>query len=114
MGEHEQLTVAARTVLPQFGVPADAELTILAAGHNHVFRVDHGARRLVLRVRSDQRLSDAAQRLQLIWLTSIRDEVGICVPRPVRTVAGEWFVRIEPATDRGPWRCVLLEWVEGE
>src|SRR5437762_2812693 len=60
----------ARLVLTQFGLPADAELTRLTTAHNHVFRVDHDARRYVLRFQPAEPLTDAALGLQLTWLQS--------------------------------------------
>src|SRR3954467_3754631 len=111
-----QLVAAARRVLGQFGLPADVRLTLLAAAHNHVLRVDHGGDRWVLRFQSRQRLPDDARALQLEWMQSIRNETAVHLPHPVRPLTGDWFVpQVDVAPDDDARRaCVLLTWVDGE
>lgn len=107
-------TTVARWALPQFGLSADAALTPLAWGHNHVFRVDDAGAAFVLRLQSVDRLTDAAQLLQLKWLDSLRREAGLSVPGPIRTLSGEWFLHATGAAGDEARRCVLLTWVDGE
>ena len=105
----DQIAVAAREVLSQFGLSPGSRLTLLAAAHNHVFRVDDRDQRFVLRLQSG-RLSGEATTLQMTWLRAIRRETGLSVPAPVPTITGAMSVSMEGTTQS--W--ALLTWVDGE
>src|SRR5215210_6592361 len=114
MRDSNNLIAAARDVLPQFGLPADAQLTVLAAAHNDVLRVDTSADTFVLRFQAAEPLSDDARALQLEWMRSIRQETGLHVPDPVATIECRWFVTAASSAAGRSRRCVLLRWVNGE
>jgi Ser/Thr protein kinase RdoA (MazF antagonist) len=111
--DEDVITTAARGILPKFGIGTDVQLTLLAAGHNHVFRVDYGMDRFVLRLQSG-RLSDAARSIQLAWMLAIRAETSVCVPEPVAAVGGEWALPAKDVTSDVKSTWVLLRWVSGE
>jgi Ser/Thr protein kinase RdoA (MazF antagonist) len=105
-----RITRAARKVLPRFGIDASATLRLLAVGEQHVFQVDDGVERFVLRQQAPG-LSGAAGTLQLEWMRAIGRETSLRVPEPIETTDGRWSV---PATNSAGRAWALMRWVEGE
>jgi Ser/Thr protein kinase RdoA (MazF antagonist) len=101
-----ELRAAARAVLRNEYGFENARLTLLRNGRNIVYRIDSaGGERFVLRVHSDNRLSDEAVRVQMRWLQSIQRDTNLHVPTPV----GVSNLRVNGSSFRG----VLLRWVAG-
>src|SRR4051812_47756211 len=110
--EDHQASSLVRGALEAFGMH-DARWSVLASGHNHVFKLetpDHGE--LVLRILNPA-LSDDAVASQLYWLEHLAGAPGVRVPRPVPLLNGAptAFLTRGPGAGR---RCVLLRWLEGE
>src|SRR5215203_2932223 len=80
-----RLVIAA---LENYGLQ-DVRLTLLAHGHNHVYRVTVAdAGQFVLRVQNEHRLNDRAAQSQHLWLEWLNQAPDLVVPEPVRLPDG--------------------------
>ncbi len=100
----------ARRALAEYGVAADADLTLLNVSENATYAVDDPStgERTVLRVHRHGYHDRVAIESELAWLDALRDEAGVRTPRVLPTVSGERLLACprtaaRPAV-RGPLR----------
>lgn len=106
----EPLTTLARRALTEYG-HADATLTPLGESDSAVFRVeDRHGERFVLRLHGSARHGAAALHSELLWLDHLARASSLTLPRPRRSRAGAWVVRL----GNGQTLATCLTWVEGE
>jgi Ser/Thr protein kinase RdoA (MazF antagonist) len=108
-GWSTSLERTARSALPGWGLPPDADLELVSLSENATFRVDlwDGAR-YALRVHRPGNHSRDAVRSELAWVTALR-EAGV-----VRTPAVVPGRDEEGLVAAGNTWCVLFEWAAGE
>jgi len=99
----------ARTALPGWGLPPDADLELVSLSENATFRVDApDGGRYALRVHRPGNHDRDAVRSELAWVTALRADGVVRTPAAVLCVDGEGLVAAG-----GTW-CVLFEWAAGE
>ena len=81
--------------------------TLVNHSENHTFRVDAAAGRFFLRVHRPGYQSAAAIASELAWLTALRAETGLPVPRPLAGRDGEIIQRLSTA-GAAPRHAVLF------
>ena len=104
--------VAARACA-RYDLPGRVEPTLLAAGHNYVFRVESAASRFVLRLQSAARMNGGTIAVLLPWLASASRASGVVVPEPVPLPDGSLHAEVRLPGEPGRWWCTLLRWVDG-
>lgn len=102
---------AARRALPAWDL-GDAELSLIKARENVVFRLDTQAERFVLRVHRPGYHTDAELRSEMLWSRAL-EEAGVRTPRAVSTRDGAPFVTVSPNEDGRPRQVDLVEWIDG-
>ena len=109
-----RLRALGRRALERFGMPHGAPLRLLNHGENTTFRtLDGRGRSRVLRIHRWNYQTPAMVRSELEWLSALRRDTDLVVPRPHRGRDGA-FVQQVAHPSVGPARiCVLFDWVEG-
>lgn len=123
----------AKTVLRQYGETAGSRITLLSArSYKTLFRVEspsHGGFTLhshrngavdEVALHSPEgllsrqgRVTEAALRSQLFWMSAQRREAGVLAPEPIPTLEGTPTSCVRGGNDRRLRRCYLLRWVPG-
>jgi len=112
----------AKIALQDYGA-ADAHLNLLQYGENVIYRVNLAAtsrpaktfpyhpNRYCLRLHAWDELDYIHS--EMLWLKALVEDAGLPVPAPVRTLEGDFVIKI--VTDNMPQgRCVtLLRWLKG-
>ena len=104
------LEAAAPEIAAAFGL-ALSDVRRLPSLTRAVFALDTGDGRFVLQVHPGDARPDELESL-LCWLEALAD-AGFPVPRPRRTLQGEWLAELAPDGPPGAQRCSLLTWLEG-
>lgn len=105
-GRIGRMRALARTALRERGLRFD-RLDFLRWSENTVFRVRSGNASWLLRVHRPEYHRDVEIRSELTWLTSLRTDHGLRVPRPVGDL------QIVDAPGVGPRRVALFQWIDG-
>lgn len=110
-----RLDPVARQALAEYGVPADATLTLLNVSENATFAVDDPTTgvRTVLRVHRHGYHDRVAIESELAWLDALRDEAGVRTPRVLPTVSGERVLALHEEGSRDPRYLVHFEFLPG-
>ena len=99
----------ARTALPGWGLPADADLELVSLSENGTFRVNAtNGDRYALRVHRPGNHDRDAVRSELAWVSALREAAVVHTPAVVPALDGEGLIAAG-----GTW-CVLFEWAHGE
>ena len=104
------LEAAAPEIAAAFGI-APRALRRLPSLTRPVFALETREGRFVLRVHTDDARPDELDSL-LCWLEALSD-AGFPVPRPRRTLQGEWLAALTLDGLPGAQRCSLLTWLDG-
>jgi Ser/Thr protein kinase RdoA (MazF antagonist) len=81
----QRLETGLRTILPRWGLPGTAHVSLLTISENATYVVDDGrnARRLVLRVHRPNYHTEAEILSELSWIGALRESGVVETPRPV-------------------------------
>ena len=107
---HPALEAAAPEIAAAFGL-ALCGIRRLPSLTRAVFALESGEGRFVLRVHPDDASVDELESL-LTWLEALA-AAGFPVPRPRRTLRGEWLAAQTLDGLPGTRRCSLLTWMDG-
>ncbi|MDQ2885006.1 MAG: phosphotransferase [Chloroflexota bacterium] len=113
----------AETALASYDLGA-VRLTPLMHFFNTTFRIDtcpqspdaqpeHAGERYVIRIHRPGTQDAATIRSELLWLLALRRDMGLVVPEPVPTRAGELVTLAATAGVPEPRQCVVFRWVAG-
>lgn len=104
----------ARRALVDYGVAADAGLTLLNVSENATYAVDDPAsgQRTVLRVHRLGYHDGAEIESELAWLEALREDTGVRTPRVLPTVDGRRMLSIQDGSS-DPRHVVRFEWLPG-
>ena len=92
----------------------EPRLTALQHGDNTTFRVDSASGdRYVLRIHRPTRRTVQEIRSEMVWLTFLRQETELVVPRPVPRYDGDLITVAGVEGVPEPRTCVLLRWLPG-
>ncbi len=111
----ERLDPVARRALVEYGVPPDAELTLLNVSENATFAVADPAtqRRTVLRVHRHGYHDGPAIESELSWLDALREDTGIRTPRVLEATDGRRLLALPEDGHRDPRYVVHFEFLPG-
>jgi Ser/Thr protein kinase RdoA (MazF antagonist) len=84
----------ARAALPAYDLPDDAEVTLLNLTENATFRVNSGARDLIVRVHRAGYHTSQEIASELAWIAALGSDTGINVPRVVPTRDGDQILTL--------------------
>ena len=110
-----RLEPVARRALAEYGVGADAVLTLLNVSENATYAVDDPASgdRTVLRVHRHGYHDQAEIESELAWLDALRDEAGVRTPKVLPTPEGRRLLALSESESRDPRYVVHFEWLPG-
>ncbi|MFC3608928.1 phosphotransferase enzyme family protein [Stutzerimonas tarimensis] len=108
-----KLEAGLRAVLPEWGWPADAGLTLLTISENATYLVDEPGsdRRLVLRVQRPDYHSLAEIESELAWIRALRESGMVRTATPVPTLDGRRLTRF--ADGDSVRHVAAFEWMPG-
>jgi Ser/Thr protein kinase RdoA (MazF antagonist) len=111
----ERLAPVARRALAQYGVAADAELTLLNVSENATYAVDDPAtgERTVLRVHRHGYHDAAEIASELAWLDALRNDAGVRTPHVLPTRDGDLVLALDETGAADPRYVVHFEWLPG-
>jgi Ser/Thr protein kinase RdoA (MazF antagonist) len=111
----QRLEPVARRALAEYGVAADAALTLLNVSENATFAVDDPGtgRRTVLRIHRHGYHEGPAIESELVWLDALRDDTGIRTPRVLPATDGRRVLALPEAGQRDPRYVVHFEFLPG-
>jgi Ser/Thr protein kinase RdoA (MazF antagonist) len=110
-----RLEPVARRALAEYGVPADAALTLLNVSENATYAVDDPAtgERTVLRVHRHGYHDGPEIESELAWLDALRDEAGVRTPHVLPTADGRRLLSLDEEGAPDPRHVVRFEWLPG-
>ena len=110
-----RLEPVARRALAEYGVPADATLTLLNVSENATYAVDDPAsgERTVLRVHRRGYHDGPAIESELAWLDALREEAGVRTPHVLPTPDGRRLLAMAEDGSPDPRHVVRFEWLPG-
>jgi Ser/Thr protein kinase RdoA (MazF antagonist) len=110
-----RLEPVARRALLDFGVAADARLTLLNVSENATYAVDDPAsgRRTVLRVHRRGYHNAAEIESELAWLTALREEAGVRTPHVLTANDGRRLLALDEPDAPDPRYVAHFEWLPG-
>ena len=112
-GNVKKLEVAQRA-LSAYGLSV-ARIAPLKNVYNTTFRVvAKSGERYVLRISHPRRAAPAVVRSELVWLTALRQDVGLHVPEPVRNREMQFVTVIDDSETARSYVCVLFRWTTGQ
>lgn len=124
-GQIIRLRKLANAALQRYDI-GEASLRFLSNTDNTVFRVDPvieesqrmesptASRRFILRiVRPEKYLSEEMIEAELLWLSVLRTQANLIVPKPVLATDGTSVQEVSVAGVPQPRHCVLFRWIHG-
>jgi Ser/Thr protein kinase RdoA (MazF antagonist) len=110
-----RLDPVARQALVEYGIPAEATLTLLNVSENATFAVDDPAtgRRTVLRIHRHGYHDGPEIDSELAWLDALREDTGVRTPRVLPTVDGRRLLALPEEGYDDPRYVVHFEFLPG-
>jgi Ser/Thr protein kinase RdoA (MazF antagonist) len=110
-----RLEPVARRALQEYGLPEDANLSLLNVSENATYAVDDPGtgRRTVLRVHRHGYHDGPEIESELAWLDALRAEAGVRTPRVLATPDGRRLLAMAEDGSIDPRHVVHFEWLPG-
>jgi Ser/Thr protein kinase RdoA (MazF antagonist) len=111
----ERLEPVARRALVEYGVPAEATLTLLNVSENATFAVDDpdSGQRTVLRIHRHGYHDRAEIESELAWLDALRQDAGVRTPKVLPTRRGQRLLALAEEGQGDPRHVVQFEFLPG-
>ena len=122
-GQIRRMRQLAETALAAYDL-GTVRLTPLMHFFNTTFRIDtcpsspdakqeHSGERYVIRIHRPGTQDASTIQSELLWLLALRHDMGLVVPEPVPTRAGDLVTLAATAGVPEPRQCVVFRWVAG-
>lgn len=112
-GQLARLTDAAKMALQQYGL-SKTQVEPIMYVNNAVFVVHSGNQKYALRLHRRGLKRHEWIESEMRWLDAIKRDTGLCVPRPVHTLNGDFIALAEVEGMDELLNCTLLSWAEGK